>query len=477
MANSRRKLKYESLAEEITGLIRTGTYQPGALLPSVRALGNQKGLSVSTVLKAYYLLEAQGLIQARPRSGYFVHPAPRLATPEPEISTPAPDPAKVSVRELVTMLLHDGLNPDLVPLGVAYPGPDLSEAGKLIRLLGSIAREMGDESGRYDMPPGCEPLRVQIARRAAAGGTDLAPGDLITTCGCTEAINICLRAVCRPGDTVAVESPICMDALQVLETLGLKALEIPTSPRDGISLEALAFALDHNPVRACIVISNFNNPLGSLMPEAHKKELVEILARREVPLIENDIFGELGFGDQRPPTAKAFDRQGLVLLCSSFSKSLFPGFRVGWTAPGRFRSRVEWLKYTTTHATPTLAQLALAEFMAGGGFQQHLRRVRKVYAQRLGSMRRAVIRHFPEGIRVTRPAGGFLLWVQLPDKVDSQELYKRALENGIAITPGHIFSASDRYRDFIRLNAAQWSEEKDWAMRRLGLLTAELAEG
>jgi len=472
-----RRLKYERLAEEIAHLIRSGTYQPGAPVPSVRTLAGQKGLSVSTVLQAYYLLEAQGLIQVRARSGFYVSLAPRMATPEPDISTPALDPAKVSVRELVTMLLQDALNPDLIPLGAAYPDPDLSEAGKLNRLMAAIARDMGNRSGRYDMPPGCEPLRVQIARRAAAGGMDLAPGDLITTCGCTEAVNICLRAVCQPGDTVALESPICMDTLQALETLGLRALEIPTHPRDGISLEALTFALDNNPVRACLVISNFNNPLGSLMPEAHKKELVEILARRGVPLIENDIFGDLGFGEQRPPAAKAFDRRGLVMLCSSFSKSLFPGFRVGWTAPGRFLSRVEWLKYTTTTATATLPQLALAEFMAGGGFQQHLRRARKAYAQRLGSIRQAVIRHFPKGIRVTRPAGGFLLWVQLPPGTDSLELYKRALASGIAITPGHLFSASDRYRDFIRLNAAQWSEEWDWAMRRLGRLTVELGGG
>jgi DNA-binding transcriptional MocR family regulator len=254
--------------------------------------------------------------------------------------------------------------------------------------------------------------------------------------------------------------------------MGLQALEIPTHPRHGISLEALRFALDHTPVRACVVISNFNNPLGSCMPAENKRALVALLARHEIPLIENDIFGEIYFGEQRPAVAKAYDKKGLVLLCSSFSKDLSPGYRVGWVVPGRFKAVVERLKYTSTIATATLPQQAIAAFLDSGGYDHHLRRIRRAYARRVAALAQAVRRHFPRGTRMTRPAGGFLLWIQLPDRVDSLALYKRALRANIAITPGNIFSATDQYRHFIRLNAANWSPAAERAVARLGELIA-----
>lgn len=474
MTEEPRAHKYERLAADIVRLIESGTFRAGDRIPSVRQQSHREGASVTTVLQAYYLLEAQGWIEARPRSGFFVRSPLPTALPEPDISSPELDPTQVSVWELVLMVLRDTLNPDLVQLGAAHPNPTLTATSKLNRLLASIARRMGDDSGLYDLPPGCRALRVQIAQRAVASGCHLTPGDIVTTSGCSEAISLCLRAVCRPGDTVALESPICFDTLQALEVMGLQALEIPTHPRDGISLEALRFAIDHNPVQACLVISNFNNPLGSCIPDASKRALVGLLAERDIPLIENNIFGEIYFDDQRPSVAKAYDRKGLVMLCSSFSKDLCPGYRVGWVAPGRFRPTVEWLKYTSTLATPTLQQLAIAQFLASGSYDYHLRRIRRTYARNLAALSHAVRRSFPEGTRVTRPAGGFLLWTQLPDGVDSLELYKLALKAGIALTPGHIFSATDRYHNFIRLNAANWSSAAGRAIERLGDLVAEL---
>ena len=467
--------KYERVAAEIAHLIESGTFRPGDGIPSVRQLSRQKKVSVTTVLQAYYLLEARGLIEARPRSGFYVRTTLPSALPEPEISSPEPDPTQVSVRELVMMVLRDTLNPDLIQLGAAHPNPDLLATKKLNRIMASVARRIGEESGLYDLPPGCKALRVQIAQRAVAAGCSLTPSDIVTTSGCSEAINLCLRAICKPGDTVAIESPICFDQLHYLEVLGLKALEIPTHPRDGISLEALRFAVEHTPVHACLVISNFNNPLGSCIPDENKKELVELLTRHDIPLIENNIFGEMYFDERRPMVAKAYDRKGLVLLCASFSKDLCPGYRVGWVAPGRYRQTVEWLKYTTSLATSTLPQLAIAQFLASGGYDHHLRRIRRVYARYVASMSHAVRRFFPEGTRVTRPAGGFVLWVQLPDTVDSLELYKLALKAGIAITPGYIFSATQQFRNFIRLNAAHWSNKTERAVARLGELIAELA--
>jgi len=465
--------KYERIAEDIAHLIESGTFRPGDGIPSVRELSRQRAVSITTVLQAYYLLEARGLIEARERSGFYVRTILPSALPEPEISSPGPDPTDVSVRQLVTqVVLADTRHPDLVQLGAAHPNLRLSATKALNRSLASVARRMGYRSGGYDYVPGCEVLRVQIARRALSAGCKLSPDDVVITTGCTESINLCLRAVCDPGDTVAIESPTSFDALRSLDVLGLQALEIPTHPRDGISLDALRFALDHNPVSACLVVSNFNNPLGSCMPDNNKRELVRLLAQRDIPLIENDIFGEIHFDERRPSVAKAYDEEGLVMLCSSFSKSLCPGYRVGWVVPGRFVASVKWLKYTTTLASPTLSEYAIAEFLSGGSYDPYIRRTRRIYARQVGALSQAVRRFFPPECRLTRPAGGFVLWVQLPERVDSLALYRRALKAGIAITPGYLFSPTNQYRNFIRLNAANWSDEAEGAIRRLGEMIA-----
>lgn len=474
--NDAKRYKYERIADDIGHLIESGAYRPGDRIPSVRQMSRARDVSITTVLQAYYLLEAQGLIKARPRSGFYVRTDLPPDLPEPEISSPEPDPTQVSVRELVTrVVLTDARNPDLIPLGAAHPNPDLSATEELNRTLASVARRMGSESGLYDYAPGCNALRMQIARRAVNAGCSLAPDDIVITSGCSEAVTLSLRAVCHPGDTVAIESPICFDTLQCLESLGLQALEIPTHPRDGISLDALSFAIEHNSVSACLVISNFNNPLGSCMPDDNKRELVELLTEHDIPLIENDIFGEIYFSDRRPSVAKAYDREGLVMLCSSFSKSLCPGYRVGWTVPGRFKSTIKWLKYTSTLAAPTLSEYAIAEFMASGSYDPYLRRIRRTYTRYVAAMSQAIRRFLPEETRLTRPGGGFVLWVQLPESVDSLRLYKRALEAGIAITPGYLFSATEQYRNFIRLNAANWSDEAEHAIEQLGALVADLA--
>ncbi|WP_022664224.1 PLP-dependent aminotransferase family protein [Desulfospira joergensenii] len=468
--------KYQQVADRLARLIREGVFGPGTAAPSVRKLSRQWKVSISTVLRAYYLLEAQGLLIPRPRSGFYVSSHLPNAPPEPALSDPEPDPIRVGMRELITMIiLKDTINPKLVQLGAGHPDPALCATRHLNRLMASGARRLGDKSGLYLPPAGSQTLRQQIARHGVNAGLSLDAEEIIVTAGCGEAVYLCLKAVCRPGDTVAVESPICFDVFQYLENLGLKALEIPTHPREGISLEALSFALDNHPVGACVVISNFNNPLGSCIPDRRKQALVRMLSQNKIPLIENDIFGDIHFLDRRPPSAKAFDSDGGVLWCGSFSKTLSPGLRIGWTAPGRFRSTVEWLKFSASLATATLPQQAVASFMAEGGFSQHLRKISRIYRQRVNELRNAVIRYFPPGIKVTDPMGGYLLWIELPETVDALALYKTALGEGIAITPGHLFSTGRRYHHFIRLNAANWSENARPAVRRLGRVIASMS--
>ncbi|MGE5463742.1 MAG: PLP-dependent aminotransferase family protein [Syntrophothermus sp.] len=469
-------LRYQELAERIAELIRHGTYPPGERIPSVRQLSREQNLSISTVLEAYSLLERQGLIEARPQSGYYVRLQVEERLPEPETSSPQRDPSHVSLHELVMMLMRDSGNPNLVQLGAALPHLDQRLIQTLNTMIAKLVRQHGEDAHQYQFPPGLDALRVQIARRMVSAGCSLSPSDILITSGGTEAIDFSLLAVCKPGEIVAIESPSYFGTLQTLEAHGLRALEIPTHPRDGISIEALEFAIEHNPIRAVFVISNFNNPLGSKIPDDRKKTLVDLLARHNIPLIENDVCGELYFGEKRPLVCKAFDTKGLVILLSSFSKDISPGFRLGWVAAGRYSTEVEWLKFTLSASSPTLPQMVVAEFLDGGGYDQHLRRIRREYAHNVELMSSAVMRYFPEGTRLTRPSGGFILWVQLPEIVNSLELYKMALDGGITLAPGHVFSATYQFPNFIRLNAAAFNYATERALERLGDMIKDLAK-
>src|SRR5512138_1421215 len=467
-------LRYQELAERIADLIHQGTYPPGERIPSVRQMSRQQNLSISTVLQAYALLERQGLIESRPQSGYYVRSRGEERLPEPETSSPQLDPSHVSLHDLVMMLMRDSANPNLAQLGAALPHLDPRLIQTINRTMAKIIRQHGADAHQYQFPPGFDALRVQIARRMVNAGCSLSPADILITSGGTEAIDFSLHAVCRPGDIVAIESPSYFGMLQTLEAHGLRALEIPTHPRDGISLDALEFAIEHNPIRAVFVISNFNNPLGSKIPDERKKALVELLSRHDIPLIENDVSGELYFGEKRPLVCKAFDTKGLVVLVSSFSKSISPGMRLGWVAAGRYSAEVEWLKFTLS-LNPTLPQIVVAEFLEGGSYDQYLRRIRREYARNMELMSDAVMRYFPEGTRLTRPSGGLVLWVQLPENVDSLELYKIALQGGITLVPGHVFSATYQFSNFIRLNAAQFNYATERALERLGQMVIHLA--
>ncbi len=469
---------YEQVADKIARLIHQGTLRTGDRIPSVRQLRSQLGVSVSTVLEAYRRLESEGLVEARPQSGYYVRTRHQNLPPEPSISTPNSIATEVGIGSLVSELLAAAYNPSMAPLGASAPSPDLLPTLRLNQILSRIARNIGTSSNIYDVPPGNEFVRRRIARRSLGWGGSLIADDIVTTCGCMESINLCLKAVAKPGDTIAVESPVFYGFLQILESLGMKALEIPTHPRDGISLDALEVAIRTHSIKACLLIPSFSNPLGSCMPEANRRQLVEMLTRVQIPLIEDDAFGELYFGDHRPKPAKAFDTEGIVLLCSSFSKDLAPGYRVGWTAPGRFKRQVELLKHSSTIANPTLPQLAIAEFLQNGGYDHHLRQLRKASAAQVQRVSQAIAQFFPKGTKVTRPTGGFLLWVELPQSVDSLQLYRQALQQKISIVPGPIFSTTQQYQHCIRLNCGYpWSSRIEQSLAVLGHLAAQQIEG
>lgn len=468
---------YKQTAAYLADLIDAGTLRPGDRVPSVRKLSLQRGVSVATVLAAYRLLEDAGRIKARPQSGYYV--STRLWTPpaEPGMSRPKASSTPVSVGEVVLKFLQESKSNDVVKLGAAVSGGDFPAVRLINRMAGSISRRSPKAANAYDVPPGSPALRLQLARRAVDAGCVLSPDEIITTCGSQEALGICLRAVAKAGDTIAIESPTFYGVLQTIEMLGMKALELPTSPREGVSLEALQFALETNDIKACLFVPSNHNPLGFTMSDAHKRDLVKLLASKNVPLIEDDIYGDLCFAPQRSKACKAFDEDGLVLYCSSFSKTLAAGFRVGWCAPGRYYDEVIKLKLYTSLATPTLPQLAIAEFLAGGGYEHHLRQVRRLFETQVGKLTRLVCEHFPEETKITRPAGGFVIWVELPAEVDSMVLHDRALTKGISIAPGTIFSPKQKFRNFIRMNAGlEWSDDVERAARTVGEIARELTK-
>lgn len=467
---------YEQLANEVAQQIEEGAFRPGERLPSVRETSQRRGLSVTTVLEAYRVLEDRRLIEARPQSGYYVLRTSRPAPAAPQGPAAVQDPTAIDIAELVLMLMRDAMDPHLVQFGAAIPAPEMMPTEKLGRIMAALAHRADLDHQLAGAPEGAEELRVQVAQRSFLAGCSLAPDDIVVTVGCTEAMYLGLLAVCAPGDLVAVESPTYFGVLQALQALGLRGLEVPTHARDGISLDALRFALDHYPVRACLVVTNYGNPLGSCMPDDAKRDLVRLLAGRSIPLIEDNVHGELHHGSQQPGVAKAHDRDGLVMLCHSFSKDISNSNRVGWMAPGRFLSRIKRLKFATSGATPRLPQLVIAQFIESGGYDQHLRRIRRAYAAKTAAMGEAIERYFPEGTRVTTPSGGHVLWLQLPEGVDSLRLYTQALAAGITLAPGCMFGATpDRYRNFIRLNAAYMSDETLPAVRTIARLTGELA--
>lgn len=468
---------YDRVATSICELIDRGTLRPGERVPSVRKFSTQQQVSIATVTQAYRLLEDRGLIEARPQSGYYVRPRRWTLPPEPELYRPRPQVNHVRVRDLVLQVVRSSFVPNIVRLGVALPSPELFPTRELNRVMAAAGRRAPHVSHGYAPPTGDPGLRLQIVQHSIEAGCTLAPDDVVVTCGASEALNLCLRAVTNPGDIIGIESPTFFGILQIIESLGLRACEIPTYPRQGICLDELTHRLKHCRIKACLFTPNFSNPLGSCMPDEKKQLLVELLTERQIPLIEDDVYGKLTFTATRPKVCKAFDRDGWVMSCNSFSKTLAPGYRVGWVAPGRFREKVEFLKWTSNLATASPPQLAMASFLQSGGYEHHVRKLCRVYAENAQRMTEIVSHSFPEGTKVSRPNGGMALWVELPQRINALTVYERALAQKISIAPGPIFSVKRGFQNCFRLNFGNpWSEEIERALLRLGQIIAAVGE-
>ena len=466
---------YEHLADELGQAIDRGALRAGDRLPSVRRLAQERSVSVATVLEAYMRLENAGLIEVRPKSGHFVRRRTPL-TAEPRTPRACTTPSRVTVSDAYTKILGAMRDPELLAFGCATIDPSYLPIAALNRIVTQVVREMSTVGARYEGAPGVLTLRRQIARRAVDAGVALSEDDLCTTIGATEGLSLALRAVARPGDVIAVESPAYFGVLQAIELLGMRALEIPANPRTGLDVSAFEETLRSQPVRALVVAPTVSNPLGSIMPDDERERLVRIARRADIPIIEDDVYGELVFDGSRPRPLRAFanpSEDSHVVLVSSVSKTLAPGYRVGWIAGGRWHDQIVRLKYSQSLACPTLPGMAVAEFLASGGYDRHLRRLRAAVAGNLERYREAIVAQFPEGTRVSAPRGGFVLWVELPPGVDALSLHEQALRRRIVVAPGPLFSARQRFTNFIRVSAGMpWSERTAEGIRTLARLVA-----
>ncbi|GAB2797694.1 PLP-dependent aminotransferase family protein [Halomonas shantousis] len=460
--------RYEQVASLLRQRIEHGLYRVGDRLPSIRALCRELDISVSTAQEAYRRLEDTALIETRPRSGYYVLPR-QVPAVLPAMTRPAQRPLDVSQWEHVLALVEMRGDEDMLMLGQGVPDLESATLRPLSRLLAGRHRR-GDADGlSYDRLSGSLELRRQIARLATGSGCLLHPDDVLITTGCQEALSIAIRTLTAPGDVVAVDSPSFYGTMQILKANGLKALEIPTDAQTGISLEALEMALEQWPICAIQITPTCNNPLGYTMPEPRKRALMALAQRFDVAIIEDDIYGDLAFTTPRPKTLKALDDDGRVLLCSGFSKTLSPGLRVGWIAPGRYRDQVMHMKYVSTGASATLPQLAVADFIAKGHYERHLREMTRQYQRHRDILLGWVERYFPAGTGVSYPQGGFLLWLELAAGIDCIKLNERLAESHIHIAPGALFSASGKYRHCLRLNyASTLSPAVHQAIRTIG---------
>ena len=469
---------YQRIAGHYRGAIRNGALAPGVAMPSVRALTRLHRVSVSTALQACRSLEDEGLVEARPRSGYFVlQPRQvRIApVPEPDLAR-ALDPAQyVGIHDRASrytaMSEASTIHSDFAS---TYAAPEAYPAAALRR---AAQRALRDDPALLVSPvasQGSPSLRAAIARRALDAGMRLVPDDIVVTHGCIEALNVALRAVTRPGDAVAVESPAYYGLLQVLESLGLRALEVPTSPSTGLSIDALAFALQTHSVKAIVAVPNYQNPLSSVMPDADKARLVALCERHGVPLIEDDTYSVLGRDDAPLRALKSWDECGNVIHCASLRKTLAPGLRLGWMTGGRWQARIRMLRYAQSRANEALGQLTMAGFMAGSGCERHLARLRRALRQQREQTAEAIAAHWPAGTRLSLPEGGMMLWVEMPNQRCGQAVFETALAQGIRVAPGHLFSNSKRFDHFLRVGCGlPFTREMAASLRQLGRIVAE----
>lgn len=467
-----KEILYLKIAKILEGQIVSETLRIGEKLPSIRSVQKIYNVSINTVKQAFLELESKSLIESRPRSGYFVSKTSQRRLALPSVSSPKLSPKENTPEDLMHKVFNAFQHKEIRQFSLGIPHKSLLPIAKLNKGMVKVLRELDGSGTAHEPAQGSLNLRRNVAKWSLVIEGKLTEDDFVTTLGTMNAIYYCLNAVTEPGDTIATESPAYFGILQLAKSMGLNVIELPTDPVTGIDLDALKKNI--NKISACCIVSNFSNPLGSLMPDEHKKQLVEMLTFYNIPLVEDDLFGNLFFGETRPKPCKVFDEAGLVMWCGGTSKTLAPGYRVGWTAPGKFKDKIIWHKLVQTVSTPSLFQEVIADFMENGRYDHHLRKLRQTLHTNCLKFQRAVEDYFPENTKISQPQGGSFLWLELDKKIDTSELFDIAIKQKISFAPGRLFTQHNQFNNCMRLNfALKWDEKLEFDLKRLGKIVKQ----
>lgn len=465
---------YNEIADNIASKIKTGVLQAGERLASVRMLSREHGISINTAKRVFLELEAQSLVQSRPQSGYFVSPLHYLKLPLPQASQPLPTANITEPNELIDSVYSNMGNKELTLLSIGVPSGNLLPLAKLKKEVVLATRALKEGGTEYEPLQGNVKLRRMIAARSLAWEGHLKESDVVTTAGCMNALTLCLMALTKPGDTVAMESPCYPGILQLALSLRLKVLEVATDPVKGVDIDALKALLPQ--INVCLLVPNFNTPLGYCMPDEQKKEVVMLLEKHDIPLIEDDTYGDLYFGAERPKCCKSFDTKGNVLYCGSVSKTLAPGYRVGWVAPGKYKEQIMRLKMIHALSSTSVINEAVGNFLMTGRYENHLRHLRKILQENYQRYALAIAEFFPLGTKISRPQGGLALWVEFPEGIDTATLYNYAMKKQISIAPGRMFTLQEQFHNCMRLCIGlPWTDDLRLTLKQIGNLAKWMA--
>lgn len=471
MANNHKELLYQKIARGIEQQIQSDVLRAGDKLPSIRMVCRQHGVSMSTAQFAYHELERKSLVESKPQSGYYVSHSFRKRLAIPETSRPVKKSQEPEENPIFSRIYDNAAQKNITLFSLGIPSTELLPVPKLNKAVVQALKKLPGSGTSYEPVQGNEKLRRQIAKWSFAWRGNLAENDIVTAAGCMSAVSYCMMALTKRGDTIAVESPCFFGILQLAKSLGLRVLELPTHAQTGIELDALKNTIKKNKITVCLLVSNFSNPLGSCMPDTHKKEVVQLLAQYNIPLIEDDLYGDIYFGSSRPSCCKSYDETGSVLWCGSVSKTLAPGYRVGWVAPGKYKDAVLRMKLVHSLSATAISNEVIADFLENGRYESHLRKLRQHLHTTYLQYVRVISEYFPEGTKISRPQGGLSLWTELPVNTDTTELYHTAMRHKISISPGSMFTLQHQFTNCMRLSyGLPWNEKVENSLKLLGKL-------
>lgn len=466
--------KYIELANTIEVQIKNGIFTYGDKLPSIRELRVNHQLSISTILKSMDVLISKGLINSKEKKGYYITYDKGLFSENPIVTRPSGKANYDEIEELIEAVFVDKETEE-IDFSIGIPDKEILPINKIKKAVIEVMHQSPDAEAKYEPVLGNPELRKIISRRSMALGCNIPVDQIITTNGCMDALHYALQVSTNPGDRIITESPTFFGILQLANNLGLEVIEIETNSREGISLNEVERHLKQKDIKAVITVSNFGNPLGFCMSDESKKALVGLAKKYDTLIIEEDLYGDVFFNNKRPNTCKSFDDDGRVILCSSFSKTLVPGYRVGYIVTDKFHKQVLRLKTYQSIAASSISHKVVARILQTGRYDRYLNQLRIKLESNLHKYMKVIHSSFPKNTKMSKPEGGYMLWIELDPRIDSLQLFEECLKKNIRITPGRMFSLRDQYFNCIRISyGLSWSSRIENALREIGKIASKL---